>query len=103
MGTLDSLNLVLTFVEGEFENSPTVSGSGFIRSQSEPSAYLVMNGTHNRSDRVFFSLYKIPLVGKEEFQLDGTLDHASISGSFTQFDNLGNQLRTGNWRVQRIP
>ena len=97
VGELDADSLVLTFIEGEFEGSPTLSGSGFITTKTNASSYIIMNGTHDRQKKILFSLYKYPVVGKEEFQLTGILNYNKINGTFSQFDQTGNVTKTGNW------
>ena len=100
VGQLDADSLVLTFIEGEFEGSPTLSGSAFIPSRTTPSTYIIMNGSRDRQDKIYFALYKYPVVAKEEFHLQGTVAYGEIKGTFTRFDESGGISKTGNWSAK---
>ncbi|HLP82564.1 MAG TPA: hypothetical protein VK141_11325 [Nitrosomonas sp.] len=58
-GEIDGSEMVTTFIEGEFENEPTLTGS---TSLSTGESFLIVNGGHNRVDRIWFSLIRIPYV-----------------------------------------
>jgi len=99
-GALNGTNIVLTFIDGEFENGRTLTGSA---SLSTGNTYSIGNGTYVGNDTVWFSLYKIPVVSKEEYHMKGAIGSGIINGNFTKFDQNGNSIGTGYWQVQRIP
>ncbi len=100
VGTLGSDSLVLTFIEGEFEGSPTLSGSAFITTDTSASSYIIMSGSHDRQKNILFALYKYPVVGKSDFILKGILNYNKIDGTFTRYDQSGNIIHSGNWAVK---
>lgn len=102
-GNLDHNQLLLTFIEGSFEDYPTLSGSATLQSDTLMNTYLIMNGTHNRNDSLWFALYDTDLQSKEEFHLQGKITNNIVSGMFTQFDNQSNVINKGSWQVKRIP
>ncbi len=102
-GSLDHDQLLLTFIEGSFEDSPTLTGSATLQSDTLMNTYLIMNGTHNKKDSLWFALYDTALQDKEEFHLRGAITNDIISGMFTQFDNQSNVMNKGSWQVKRIP
>lgn len=102
-GNLDHNQLLLTFIEGSFEDYPTLSGSATLQSNTSMNTYLIMNGTHNKKDSLWFALYDTTLQGKEEFHLRGTITNDIISGMFTQFDDQSKVINKGSWQVKRIP
>ena len=99
-GKLDTDSLFLTFIEGEFEGSPTLSGSGFISNPINATSYIIMNGSHDRQKNIYFSLYKYPVLGKEDFQLNGILINNRINGTFSKYDQTGKIINTGDWSVK---
>lgn len=102
-GTLAGSAMVITFIEGEFENYPTLSGSAYLTSDNQATAYQIFNGTHNRSDSLWFSLYKIPVVDKGEYQLRAGLKANCLEGLYMQFNSRGEIIRRGNWQVKKTP
>jgi uncharacterized cupin superfamily protein len=102
-GTLDSNRIDITFIEGEFEGGPTLSGSAHLINSTQTIEYLIMNGTTNRTDSIWFSLYKVPVITKEDYHLRGVVKGNIIQGSFEQFDQNGNIVKSGTWQAQRIP
>lgn len=100
LGTLDGNIIAFTFVEGEFEKDRTLTGSA---SLSTGIAYSIGNGTYSHVDQVWFSLYKIPVISKEEYDMKGVIGAGTINGTFTKFNQDGNSIATGYWYVQRIP
>lgn len=103
-GTLaGDTGMMATFIEGRFENSPTVTGSVQLKMDNETVTYLVMNGTHNQVDSVWFSLYRIPLAGKEEYHISGAVKGKTLEGVYHQLDPRGQTVSTGTFAVQRIP
>jgi hypothetical protein len=99
-GTLDSDSLMLTFIEGEFEGSPTLSGSAFITTDTNASSYIIMSGSHDRQNNISFALYKYPVIGKDDFLFKGTLNSNKIDGTFSKYDQSGNIIHSGNWSVK---
>jgi hypothetical protein len=103
-GTLNGTLFDVTFIEGEFEGYPAVTGSAQLIGDVETLSYLVMNGTDNHKvDTVLFSLYKVPLLGKEDYDLKGAVSGPTINGTYKKFDQNGQIIETGTWNVQRIP
>jgi hypothetical protein len=102
-GTLDDKPFDITFIEGEFERGVTLSGSAHLSKDTQTVFYLVMNGTHNRVDTVWFSLYKVPVVAKEDYHLKGVLRYTTISGAFRELNSNGEVIRSGTWQVERVP
>ncbi len=102
-GYLETDSLFLTFIEGRFENSPTLSGSGHISAYSTCQNYLIMGGTLFRPDSLLFSLCPVPFEGKKSFLCRGQLRHDTLSGSFAYYDSSGLQLGNGLWWSKRIP
>lgn len=102
-GTLDNHYLLITLIEGKFEDSPTLTGSAYLGPDSQATPYLIMNGTHNGKDSLWFALYKTPITGKEEFHLKGSIVYNNISGVFTQFAGQNKIISKGNWQVKRVP
>jgi hypothetical protein len=102
-GYLAQDSLFLTFIEGRFENSPTLSGSATISSDSISRNCIIMSGTFPGNDSLLFSLYTFPLRGKESFFCRGQLRHDTLSGAFTYYDSSGLQLGKGSWWSKRIP
>jgi hypothetical protein len=100
-GTLDSADLVVTFIEGEFEGAPTVSGSAYLSSTTQGRAFLIGSGTHNRVDSLWFSLFPIPAAGKESYFLRGSVRPGWIHGSFQRYDSSGQSVGSGSWEVGR--
>jgi hypothetical protein len=100
---LDHNQLLLTLIEGSFEDSPTLTGSATLQSDTLMNTYLIMNGTYNKKDSLWFALYDTSLQGKEEFHLRGEITHDIISGTYTQFDNQSHIINKGSWQVKRIP
>jgi hypothetical protein len=102
-GTLDSNPFDITFIEGEFEGGPTLAGSAHLIDQTQTVFYLVMNGTHNRRDTVWFSLYEVPVVSKEDYHLKGAVSGGTISGTYEELSQNGIILKIGTWQVKRFP
>jgi hypothetical protein len=100
-GTLEQADLVVTFIEGEFEGAPTVSGSAYLSSSASGDAFLIYGGIHNRLDSVWFSLYPISISGKASFVLRGGVRPDQIQGSFQQYDSSGHRIGSGSWQVRR--
>lgn len=102
-GTINGDTLFITFIEGMFENFPTVSGAAHITNDSQTVAYQIMNGTHNQVETVWFALYEIPVEGKEDYEFVGNIVGSTIEGTFSQFDSISTVIRTGFWEVGRVP
>lgn len=100
-GQLDQGDLVLTFIEGEFEGGATVTGSAYLSSAATGQPFFINGGTHNRVDSVWFSLYPIPTPGKESLFLRGGVRPDQIQGSFQQYDSTGQRIGSGSWQVRR--
>ena len=62
-----------------------------------------MNGTDNRKDTVWFSLYRVPVVAKEDYHLKGALAGASINGTYQELTQTGEIIESGRWVVKRVP
>jgi len=102
-GSIDSTSLDITFIEGEFEDSPTVTGSAHITNNDTTLFYLIMNGTDDGAKTVQFSLYKVPVVTKEDYHMKGTRNGATINGTFQELNQNGDIIKSGKWNVKRIP
>ncbi len=102
-GTLDSNRIEITFIEGEFEGDPTLSGSAHLINNTQLIEYQVMNGTTNRTDHVWFSLYRVPVITKEDYHLSGVVTGAAIQGTFEQVDQNGHIIKSGIWQANRTP
>jgi hypothetical protein len=102
-GYLAQDSLFLTFIEGQFENSTTLSGSANISSDSTSKNCIIMSGAFMGKDSLLFSLYTIPLKGKESYLCRGKLRHDTLSGSFAYYDSNGRILDEGSWGSKRIP
>jgi len=102
-GQLNSHVLFLTFIEGEFENSPTVTGSAHLPVDSVLTSFLVMGGIHNGIDSLWFSLYQTDYQGKESFQLRGKIFADSLVGIYKEFDQQSQLVGYGEWYTKRIP
>ncbi|HLP82377.1 MAG TPA: hypothetical protein VK141_10375, partial [Nitrosomonas sp.] len=73
-------------------------------SLSTGESFLVMNGGHNRVDKIWFTLYKIPLsqAYKGTYNIEGTIHYSTIEGTYTKIDSTGKTIGTGNWNIARI-
>ena len=102
-GTLNGASFEITFIEGEFEGEPSVTGSANFIGKNESSSYLVMNGTKVSGNKVIFALYKVPVVSKEDYHIEGTISGTTINGIYKKLSQNGKVIETGAWRVKRLP
>ncbi|UCF64215.1 MAG: hypothetical protein JSW33_16910 [bacterium] len=102
-GQLNSHSFFLTLIEGEFENSPTVTGSAHLSVDSVFTSFLVMGGTHNGIDSLWFSLYLTDHQGKESFQMRGKILADSLQGTYKELDPHSQLVGYGEWQTSRIP
>ncbi|RQV98973.1 MAG: hypothetical protein EH225_12320 [Calditrichaeota bacterium] len=94
-GVLNNEFLFLTFIEGSFENSPTLTGSGSISSDSSQANYLILGGTITREDSLIFSLETVQPKEKISFSLSGLLIQNRIEGKYIKYDSAGSVLQEG--------
>jgi len=102
-GQLNGHSLFLTLIEGRFESSPTITGSAHLSLDSFPSSFLVMGGTHNDKDSVWFALYKPATNGKENFQFRARIVTDSLIGLYKEFNDQSLMVDEGLWYTKRIP
>lgn len=102
LGKMDASEILVTLIEGEFENSATITGSASIGEADHAAAFLVMSGTRAKNDSVIFALYDPSLQGPQDFLLSATVSHDTLSGVFQQFQ--GNErVSRGTWFAKRVP
>lgn len=101
-GTLDSANLFLTFIEGEFEGGVTLGGSGNITYPPNSQLFEIVGGTHNNKDTAWFSLYDIRVDTKGDFVMKGYVHGTSITGSYLHYAPNGNFIKAGSWEAHRL-
>jgi hypothetical protein len=101
-GEFGEAKVVFTLIESRFEKSIPISGTTYLMSDSLAYAYQIMNGNRN-DNSLIFSLYEIPINGKEEYHIQGEIINQYFEGSFDQLDSTGTILRTGAFSVERIP
>lgn len=94
--------IVFTIIEGEFEQSVTITGTAYLQSDTSSAAYQIMNGGRNDTS-LLFSLYKIPLVGKEDYHVRGEIKNQFFSGNFDRLNSGGKIVQSGTFQVKRIP
>ena len=102
-GRLNGRVLFLTLIEGRFENSPTLTGSAHLSGDSFHTSLLVMGGTHNGKDSVWFGLYKPEIFGKENFQFRARITADSLNGIYKEFDEQSLMVNNGLFYTKRIP
>ena len=102
-GQLNGRSLFLTLIEGRFENSPTITGSAHLSTDSFSTSFLVIGGTHNGKDSVWFGLYKPEIHGKENFQFRARMAADSLNGIYKEFDDQSLMVNNGPWYTIRIP
>lgn len=103
LGTLDNMTIQLNLTQVHFEGSIAVSGIASLTKDTLAVSYAVMNGGHNGVDKIYFSLYRIPVTTKEEYHICGSMSPTLLHGSFDCFDQSGTVLSTGTWQVQKAP
>ena len=101
-GTLGEDSFEITFIEGDFEGAATVTGNAKLICKNDTISYQIMNGTNDRESIVWFSLYKIPVVSKEDYHMTGTVTSSSIDGTYQKVSQNGNVLESGVWTTKRI-
>ncbi len=102
-GSLDGDSLFLTLIQGLFEDSPTLTGSGSIISDSIHLNYLIMGGTITRDDSVIFSLNPPNSSSKESYFLKGFSSGNRLDGIYRKYNEQGILADAGNWKTIRIP
>ena len=102
-GQLNSNTLFITFIEGEFEGSPTVTGSAHLPVDSIYTSLIVMGGTHNKVDSLWFGLYQEDRYEKGLFQMRAKIYPDSLFGIYKKFDEQSHIVESGEWTVKRIP
>jgi hypothetical protein len=102
IGTIDQDTIFLTVLEGEFEGGPMLGGSAHITRGGHSTTYEIVNGTNNKKDTVWFSLYKINVKGRGDFNLKGHVDGTNIRGTFEQYNGAGTHIGNGRWDVHRL-
>lgn len=101
VGTLDGMTFKLALTQVEFEGSIAVSGTASLTNDTTVISYAVMNGGHNRVDRIYFSLYRVPVTTKEEYHIWGTMSLSTLQGTYDLLDQSGTKLESGTWQVQK--
>jgi hypothetical protein len=103
-GTLDGTTFKLALTQVEFEGSIAVSGTASLTKDTTVISYAVMNGGQNRVDRIYFSLYRVPVANnKEEYHISGTMSLPTLQGTYDLLDQSGTKLNSGTWQVQKVP
>ena len=102
-GTLEGRPFDVTFLESEFEGSPTVSGSAHVTEEARSTLYMVGSGAHNRRDSVWFALYPVPKVTGGSYILKGAVTGATIAGSYRQANENRGTIKSGTWEVRILP
>jgi hypothetical protein len=104
VGTLDGITFRLALTQIEFEGSIAVSGTASLTKDTTVISYAVMNGGQNRVDRIYFSLYRVPVTNnKEDYHIWGTMSLPTLQGTYDLLDQSGTNLKSGTWQVQKVP
>ena len=101
-GTIGEKSLLITFIEGRFEGGATLTGSCAITTDSSYADYLIMNGTHDKVDRIIFALYLIPVEGTEAYEMDGIVNGRVLEGTYAMKSGI-ETIESGTWQAERLP